>query len=160
MVEIKRFQKRDTQQIIDLVLHCQNDGTRSLVNVDSQPYLQDIENHFFKKGGFFWVAKENESVAGTIALLDMGSRVALMKCFFTYETYRGYPHYLGKRLFSRLMDYAKIQDYKCICLTTPRNTERAHNFYLNAGFRKIPLSEMPCETVDPYEDLDCFILDL
>ncbi len=160
MIEIKRFQNSDTQEIIDLVLHCQNDGSRPLLKVDSQPYLLDIENHFFKKGGYFWVAKYNNSIVGSIALLNMGNSVALMKCFFTYEEFRGYPHYLGKKLFSQFMEFVKMNKYRCVCLTTPSNTKRAHNFYLKAGFRKIPTIDMPCEIVDPYSDVDCFLLEL
>lgn len=37
MIKITQFDDKYTQDVIDLVLHFQNDGTRPLVTVDDQP---------------------------------------------------------------------------------------------------------------------------
>ncbi len=39
MISIVPFEERYTQDVIDLVLHFQNDGTRPMVTVDDQPDL-------------------------------------------------------------------------------------------------------------------------
>lgn len=37
MITISQFENRYTQDVIDIVLHFQNDGTRPIVSVDDQP---------------------------------------------------------------------------------------------------------------------------
>ena len=46
MITVSQFEDRFTQDIIDLVLHFQNDGTRPIVSVDDQPDLLDIRSDF------------------------------------------------------------------------------------------------------------------
>ena len=42
MITIRQFEEKYTQDVIDIVLHFQNDGTRPYVTVDDQPDLLDI----------------------------------------------------------------------------------------------------------------------
>lgn len=46
MITINQFEDKYTQDVIDLVLHFQNDGTRPIVTVDDQPDLLDITNKY------------------------------------------------------------------------------------------------------------------
>ena len=43
MIEIGTYSACDKDEVIALVLHCQNDGTRPLVSIEDQPELLRIE---------------------------------------------------------------------------------------------------------------------
>lgn len=53
MITISQFENRYTQDVIDIVLHFQNDGTRPIVSVDDQPDLLNIVDEYINKGGNF-----------------------------------------------------------------------------------------------------------
>lgn len=160
MIEIRTYTEADRDEIIDLVLHCQNDGTRPYVTVDDQPELLHIREKYMDGGGNFWVAAENGKVAGSIGLMMCGDGIGILKKFFVYEPYRSAPHHLGMRLYEELLNYAKTHAVKKLILDTPKNTDRAHSFYEKSGFLKITREELPVSYDYPYEDSDFFILDL
>lgn len=159
-MKIKTYIDEDREEIIALVLHCQNDGTRIEVSVDDQPDLLNIKEKYIDNGGNFWVAKENGRVAGSIGLMMYGDSIAVLKKFFVYEAYRGKPYHLGRQLYETLLSFAKEKGVKRIILDTPKNTERAHKFYEKAGFKKIPKEELPIAYDYPYEDSDFFSISL
>lgn len=160
MMKIKVYEDGDREEIIRLVLHCQNDGSRPYVTVHDQPELLCIREKYIAAGGNFWVAKENGSVAGSIGLMNCGNGIAILKKFFVYEPYRGAPHHLGRALYSTLLAFAEESHIKEIILDTPKNTHRAHKFYEKAGFQKINEDALPVMYDYPYDDSDFFLLKL
>lgn len=160
MCEIREFQETDTKEVIKLALHCQNDGSRPVVSLKDQPDLLCIREKYIDAGGNFWVALADGKIAGSIGLMNGGSGIGILKKFFVYEPYRGYPHHLGQRLYRVLISCASKQGYKQIILDTPKNTCRAHNFYKKAGFHKIEKTDLPFLYAYPYADSDFFRLNL
>lgn len=157
---IQAYTEADQDEVITLVLHCQNDGTRPIVSVENQSDLLCVKEKYFDMGGYFWVAKKDGKVAGSIGLMMCGGGLAILKKFFVYESYRGKPYHLGRRLYETLLHYAKSKGVKQIILDTPKNTDRAHKFYEKAGFRKISKEELPIAYEQPYEESDFFSLDI
>ncbi len=163
MIIITKFEEKYTQDIIDLVLHFQNDGTRPLLTVYDQLDLLNIKKEYIDKGGNFWIAKDNEKLIGSIGLMPINKDIAIMKNFFVYEDYQGEPHHTGQKLYSEFLKFAKSKGFKNILLDTPRNTVRAHKFYEKAGFRKVSENDLPIKFNHPYkgsEICDFFILEL
>lgn len=160
MPEIRIYKPDDTPAIIDLVLHCQNDGSRPFVTVDDQPELLNIQEKFLNTGGNFWVAADNSMVVGSIGLMNCGNGIAVLKKFFVYESYRSSPYHLGRRLYAHLLEFAGKHDIKLLLLDTPKNTDRAHKFYERAGFQLINKNQLPVIYDYPYEDSDFFCLRL
>lgn len=160
MIEIKTFEEADTGEVIQLVLHCQNDGSRPLVGVEDQPELLQIREKYIAPGGSFWVARESGALAGSIGLVNAGDGVGILKKFFTYEQYRGAPHHLGQKLYAELLLFARRGGFREIILDTPKNTERAHKFYDKAGFVKIEVEALPVVYDYPYKESDFFLLRL
>lgn len=161
MLQIEIFKQSDTEEIIKLVLHCQNDGSRAeILSLDKQPDLLNIKKEYIDSGGNFWVAKDNGKLAGTIGLYPLRNNIAVLKKFFVEEQYRGKPHHLGQQLYFTLLDFAKNKGIKTLILDTPKNTERAHKFYIKAGFRQIEEKDLPVHYNYPYSDSDFFILDI
>lgn len=158
MIEIMPYNDSDQQEVIDLVLHCQNDGTRPLVSVEDQPELLHIQEKYMASGGNFWVAKDGGAVVGTIGLMIFDGGYAVLKKFFTYEPYRSAPHHLGRKLYQVLLDYAEPHGVRQLILDTPKNTDRAHKFYQKAGFVQIGKEQLPIAYDYPYEDSDFFLL--
>lgn len=160
MLSITQFEDKYTSDVIDLVLHFQNDGTRPTVTVDDQPDLLNITDLYINAGGNFWIATENGRLAGTIGIMPCNDEVAILKKFFVYEKYQSEPHHLGRRLFSYFLEFAKQKGYKTILLDTPYNTVRAHKFYEKAGFQKVTEDKLPVKFSHPYKDCDFFMLNL
>lgn len=160
MIEIQTYSQSDRDEVIALVLHCQNDGTRPYVSAEQQPDLFHIPEKYIEGGGNFWVAKDQGKVAGSIGLMMFEEGIAVLKKFFVYEPYRSAPHHLGRRLYAELLGYAKQQGVKTLILDTPKNTGRAHQFYFKAGFQKIEESQLPVEYDYPYAESDFFILEI
>ncbi len=160
MITVEKFIDSDTQDVIDLVLHFQNDGSRPFVSVDDQPDLLHITEEYINKGGYFWVAKDDGKLAGTVGIIPYTDDVYVLKKFFVYEMYQGHPLHLGQKLFSLLLEFAKKKGAKKILLDTPRNTVRAHKFYERAGFKKVEREAVPVKYKTPYEECDYFILEV
>ena len=160
MITISQFENKYTQDVIDIVLHFQNDGTRPVVSVNDQPDLLNITDEYINKGGNFWIAKNDEILIGTIGIMPYGTEIAVLKKFFVYEKYQGAPHHIGRKLYDGLLSFAIEKGYKTILLDTPHNTERAHKFYDKAGFRKVNENELPIQFSHPYKDCDFFLLEL
>lgn len=159
-LSIRFFERADEQALVELVLHCQNDGTRPLVTVDDQPELLRIEELYGTGAGGFWVAEDDGALAGSIGLLDCGEGVGILKKFFTYERYRSAPHHLGRQLYDVLLSHARSHGFRMLYLDTPKNTERAHKFYAKAGWQPVDEADLPFAYDHPYRDSDFFRLDL
>lgn len=160
MIIIDTFKQGDSEDIIKLVLHCQNDGTRPPVSVKEQPDLLRIKEEYIDTGGNFWCARDEGRLAGTIGLYPCGNNTAILKKFFVYEKYRSAPHHLGQKLYFALLEFAKIKGIKTLILDTPKNTERAHKFYIKAGFKPVEKEDLPVQYSYPYADSDFFVLEI
>lgn len=158
MITIDQFKDKYTQDVINLVLHFQNDGTRPVVSVKDQPDLLDIVGEYIDKGGNFWIARDGEKLIGSIGIMPYSAEIAILKKFFVYEDYQGKPYHIGRTLYNELLAYAKEKSYKIILLDTPYNTDRAHKFYEKAGFQKIKEEDLPVRFSHPYKDCDFFIM--
>lgn len=160
MITISQFKNEFTKDVIDIVLHFQNDGTRPIVSVDDQPDLLNIVGEYIDKGGNFWIAEDDNKLIGTIGIMPYSTDIAILKKFFVYEQWQGEPYHIGRKLYAELLDFAKEKGYKTLLLDTPYNTERAHKFYEKAGFQKISEEDLPIKFSHPYKDCDFFILEL
>lgn len=160
MLEIKKFEREDQDEIIKLVLHCQNDGIRPFVSILNQPELLCIQEKYLDPGGCFWTARDGKRIAGSIGLMNCGNGIGVLKKFFVYEEYRGNPHHLGQKLYKELLKFARDHHFKVIVLDTPKNTDRAHKFYDKAGFIKVNESDLPIKYDYPYKDSDFYLLKL
>lgn len=160
MITMSQFEESYTKDVIEIVLHFQNDGTRPLVTVDDQPDLLNIVEAYIEKGGNFWIAKDCEKLIGTIGIMPYSQDIAVLKKFFVYEEYQGKPYHIGRKLYSELLSFVKEKGFKTILLDTPSNTERAHRFYEKAGFQKVLEEDLPIQFSHPYKDCDFFLLEL
>lgn len=82
MISITQFEEGYTQDIIDLVLHFQNDGTRPLLTAADQPDMLNIRDCYINAGGNFWIATDERRLAGTIGIMPYTKEISVLKKFF------------------------------------------------------------------------------
>ena len=144
-VLIDEYCSDDKQALIDLILSIQQKEFEIPIDLDSQPDLLNIPGFYQAGNGNFWVAKTDGIVAGTIALLDIGSqRVALRKMFVKAEL-RGSAFGIGQRLLDTVFKWTAEKNIQTILLGTTSKFLAAQRFYEKNGFVEIGKSLLPKE---------------
>lgn len=141
---IKIYKERYKEEIINLILFVQNNEFQLNISVEEQSDILDIQTHYLKDGGNFWVAlNESEKVVGSIGLQKKTIEIFVLKKFFVYLEYRGKEYSVGQGLFDVLIEYSKQQGITTILLDTPSIAKRSHHFYEKNGFKEITKKELP-----------------
>ena len=140
-MQIITYQEKYKQQIIDLILHIQNDEAGINLSLEEQPDLLDISGCYEKDGGEFWLAVENVTVIGTLALMNKGGGNAVLKKGFVRADYRR-QGILGK-LYAELQKFAEENGFTTFLFDTPSVATNCHAFFEKRGYRRITKEEMP-----------------
>jgi hypothetical protein len=69
-MEIMTYQEKYKDQIINLILDIQNNEAKINLSLDEQPDLKDITSCYENGGGEFWIAVDDGTVIGTLALMN------------------------------------------------------------------------------------------
>lgn len=157
-MKILRYQDKFKQQIIDLILHIQNDEAKIHLSLEEQPDLLDIPFYYEKNGGAFWAAVEKEEVIGTLAFMNYGNGNAVLKKFFVRADRRGQK--IGCALYQTALSSLTQNGYTHILLDTPSVAKASHVFYEKAGFRRISRQNMPFPYEYPDRDSYLYLLEL
>lgn len=140
---IQPFIPAYTQQVIDLILSIQQDEFQIPITAEQQPDLLNIQGFYQKSDGNFWIAVDDNTVIGTIALLDIGNQHAALRKMFVHQSYRGKEMGVAKRLLNTLLDHAREQKLTAIYLGTTAAFHAAHRFYEKNGFVEIAKAALP-----------------
>jgi N-acetylglutamate synthase-like GNAT family acetyltransferase len=142
MVSVQIYLPKYQEQVIHLILDIQYEFNVP-IPLEEQPGLLKIPDFYQKGKGNFWIAVDNDTVVGTMALVDIGNnQVALQKCF-VHKDYRGKEIGVGQQLLNTLLDWGKSQSIGEFYLGTTEAYKAAHRFYQKNGFREITKSELP-----------------
>ncbi len=136
------------QDIAELILNIQNNEFDIPITLDEQPDLTNIPNFYQTGKGNFLVAKVDDEVVGTIALLDIGNDQLALRKMFVDKNYRGKEYGAGKRLLDHAIEWAKEKDVKEIYLGTTEKFVAAQRFYEKNGFVEIEKRSFPVMSVD------------
>ena len=131
------------QTVCDLILYIQSKEFGIPITIDQQPDLNDIPRFYQVNGGNFWIAKDNDKIVGTIALLDIGNNQGALRKMFVDEGYRGKE--VAKRLLTTLLSWAKQKAFREIYLGTTEKFVRAQRFYEKNGFFEVDKSDLPAQ---------------
>lgn len=140
-MEIIKDRDEYKQQVIDLILHIQNEEAKIRLPIEEQPDLLNVPDRYEKNGGGFWLAIDGPEVIGTFAFMNYGNGNAVLKKFFVRSDWRSKK--VGLALYQTVMDHLTENRYKQALLDTPSVAAASHRFYERAGFRKIDKSELP-----------------
>lgn len=143
MVTIQIYSPKYQEQIINLILYIQQHEFAVPITLEEQPGLLNIPEFYQKGKGNFWIAVANDTVVGTMALLDLGNNQGAFQKCFVRKDYRGKDIGVAQQLLDTLLDWAKSQSITAVYLGTTEVYKAAHRFYEKNGFTEISKSELP-----------------
>lgn len=157
-MEIITYQEKYKQQIIDLILHIQNDEAKINLSLEEQPDLTNVPYYYEKDGGEFWLAVKNDIVIGTLALINKGNGNGVLKKGFVDKKYR--KQGVLTELYRTLLDYAKKNNMTQLMFDTPSVATNCHRFFEKEGYVRINKSEQPFEYEYPDRNSYLYLLKL
>ncbi|HAA31569.1 MAG TPA: GNAT family N-acetyltransferase [Cyanobacteria bacterium UBA8553] len=143
MVTIQIYSPKYQEQIIDLILYIQQNEFAVPITLEEQPGLLKIPEFYQKGKGNFWIAVANDTVVGTMALLDIGNNQGAFQKCFVRQDYRGKDIGVAQQLLDTLLDWAKTQSIQAVYLGTTEVYKAAHRFYEKNGFTEISKADLP-----------------
>ena len=142
-LKIHPYCRAHAQGVIDLILSIQQDEFDIPITAEDQPDLKNVAGFYQTGSGNFWVAKDNDTVVGTIALLDIGNHEAALRKMFVKASHRGGQYGIAKALLEMAIQWAKDTQIREIYLGTTPKFLAAHRFYEKNRFKEIPKASLP-----------------
>lgn len=142
-VDLKRIYNDQCKAVVDLILPIQQQEFNVPVTLADQPDLLDIEKNYHQTGGGFWGAFVDGQLAGTIALIHIGSHSGAIRKMFVRKEFRGKELSLAQRLLDHLVAHSRQTGITDIYLGTVDSMAAAHRFYERNQFRKIKKTDLP-----------------
>ncbi|PWK16819.1 acetyltransferase (GNAT) family protein [Arcicella aurantiaca] len=143
MITIQPFENQDTEQIVNLILNIQQNEFQVPITINEQQDLLDIPNFYQQKKGNFWVAKHENTVVGTIALIDCGENIGAIRKMFVKKEFRGKEHGIAQKLLDILVESAQANQITNVYLGTLERLQAAIRFYERNGFTLIEKQNLP-----------------
>jgi ribosomal protein S18 acetylase RimI-like enzyme len=102
-----------------------------------QSDTRKIREIYFNNGGFFWVAKDNNSIVGSIALkmINLDKRIGEIKRYFVLPSVQNKG--IGSMLMEQLIVKAQKSGLKRLRLDTMKDSTNALSIYRKFGFKEI-----------------------
>ncbi|MBC7827798.1 MAG: GNAT family N-acetyltransferase [Chitinophagaceae bacterium] len=142
-MEVILFTIGYTRDVIDLILPIQQEEFNIPVDLSMQPDLKDIPAIYQKGKGNFWLAIENNSLVGTIGLIDIGKNEGALKKMFVHPDYRGSKYGTGQLLLQTLLKWSENKQIQVIYLGTRKEFVAAQKFYEKNNFKETSRSSLP-----------------
>lgn len=145
IIEYKNLNNRFTNsQIRDFIDICMYEFLNR--QFEDLQDVMDMEEHYIKNGGNFWIAIDEDKIIGTIAL-ENGGDIGILKRLYIKKEYQHKG--IGTKLYNAFEEYIKEKtNIKTIYLACGRVLENAHKFYIKNGFKKIDNLEIEMYTVE------------
>jgi GNAT superfamily N-acetyltransferase len=129
------------------------------ITLEAQPDLADIPSFYQRGNGNFWVALDDESVIGTIGLLDIGGAQVALRKMFVKASHRGAGRGVARTLLHTSIDWARSHGVERIFLGTTAKFVAAHRFYEKHGFAAVRREELPSSFPAMTVDTKFYVLD-
>lgn len=142
-IQIIPFSDEFTEGVRDLIVPIQQDEFGIPITYLEQPDLRDIPGFYQQGGGGFWIALDEGTVVGSVALLDIGTRQGALRKMFVKRAYRGAEQGVAQRLLEGLFRHATEKGLVEIYLGTTSKFLAAHRFYEKSGFDLVEVADLP-----------------
>ena len=102
-----------------------------------QSDTRKIREIYFNNGGFFWVAKDKNSIVGSIALkmINLDKRIGEIKRYFVLPSVQNKG--IGSMLMEQLIVRAQKSGLSKLRLDTMKNSTKALSIFRKFGFKEI-----------------------
>lgn len=141
-ITIRQFDKKYDAVVGPFVVGIQHEFGVP-ITLEQQPDLKNVTQRYLESGGNFWIALDGEQLIGTIAVLDFGDGIAVLRKMFVDPAYRGAPHRLGQQLLDTLLAWVRSQGFQHLYLGTVDLLVAAQRFYEKNGFARIAEEALP-----------------
>lgn len=145
VINIEEYTPDHNNGVRDLILAIQQDEFQISITIADQPDLTSIDSFYQNGKGNFWVARSENRVIGTIALLDIGNDNTALRKMFVKKEFRGKEFNVGQRLLETLIGWANENGIKKIFLGTTEKFTAAQRFYEKNNFQEVSKSSLPVE---------------
>ncbi len=142
-ITIQPFKIGFGKELIEFIVRIQHNEFGIPITASDQPDLMNISGFYQNKCGNFWVATCDNRIVGTIALVDIGGRMAALRKMFVDSLFRGDETGTANKLLRTLISWSKKHDIKEIFLGTTSKFLAAHRFYEKNGFMQIGKNDLP-----------------
>lgn len=146
MLQISHYQKRHEKGISALIEEISDEFAEpiSLPNASSKKRIIDK----------YWIAEKDELVIGTIGLIRLKDKNAILKSMFVKKEYRGKKNGVSKLLLQTAIDWSKKEQITSIFLGTMTQFEAAQRFYEKNDFYTIDKTQLPIDFINnPIDDV-------
>jgi N-acetylglutamate synthase-like GNAT family acetyltransferase len=143
MITVKPYDEQYKDEIAELILNIQQKEFFVPITLQDQPDLLAIKDVYCRDAGNFWVALEDEQLAGTIALIDFGNGRGALRKMFVRKEMRGKEKGTGQLLLNTLLQWCREKGIKEIYLGTVEQLHAAKRFYERNGFVKVAKGDLP-----------------
>lgn len=136
----------DRDGVAALIVPIQREEFGIPITLADQPDLADVDGFYRRGVGEFWVAtpvETPEQVVGSIALIDIGNGIGVIRKMFVAAGYRGPEWKVARRLLAHLIDHARAHELTRLVLGTTDKFLAAHRFYEREGFTVIAADDLP-----------------
>jgi GNAT superfamily N-acetyltransferase len=146
MIEIKVY-SNDNQNDIDKMLS-------EIANEFDIPISNQSASTTAKLIDEYWVALNGNEVIGTVGVLKIENRKAVLKRMFVKKIFRGKEFGVSSLLMQKAFDWCRDENVNYIYLGTMDQFKAAHKFYEKNGFQKISKNTLPTDFVNnPVDDV-------
>lgn len=142
-VKIQVYSDEHQQGVIKLILDIQQREFGVPITLSQQPDLNTIPSFYQKRNGNFWVALFDNTVVGTIALIDIGSSQVALRKMFVDKNFRGKEYKTAQRLLDTALEWMKQKECKEVFLGTIDLFHAAQKFYRKNGFEEVAKKDLP-----------------
>lgn len=142
-LSIRNYTDSDQEQVVQLILHIQQQEYNIPITKEDQPDLLSIQSFYQQGNGNFWVACDGDQIVGTIALLDIGNQQVALRKMFVNANYRGKVWNTAPLLLEQAISWSQQQQVTQIYLGTTLQFIAAHRFYEKHGFEEIEIKQLP-----------------
>ncbi len=111
-IVIEPYSEKYRDDVQKLILEIQQLEFHIDIDITRQPDLSDIPNFYQTGKGNFWIARSQNAVFGTIALLDIGDHQTALRKMFVDKNLRGSEWRVSEKLLFTLFDWSKHKGIK------------------------------------------------
>lgn len=146
MLQISPFQKRHEEGIRALIKEISDEFTESISSSNSSSKKKIMDK--------YWVVEDDGLVIGTIGVIKLKDKNAILKSMFVKKEYRGKKYGVSRLLLQKTIDWSKEEQIKNILLGTMTQFKAAQKFYKKNNFFIIDRTQLPLDFIhNPIDDI-------
>jgi putative acetyltransferase len=130
----RRADNGDSGKVRDLVFNILKEYGLSPDPLGTDSDLEDIEKHYFERGGYFEVLEISGELTGSWGLYPLENKTAELRKMYLSSEYRGKG--LGGKIMNRVFEKCRGLGFNVLVLETASPLKEAIALYGKLGFKK------------------------